>query len=61
MGLFGLLMDAGRPKILLRKIRYTYLIMMKLGTVRYRGTKNYINHMIQPLISAEISIFHQKL
>ena len=60
MGLFGGSFTNGGPKRpTLSKIRHTYPTMMKLGTVvpDLKKIQKYINYVIHPMSSAEISIF----
>ena len=54
-------MGGGAKRAPLPKICHTYPTMMKLGTVipylKKIKKKKYVNHVIQPLSSADISIF----
>ena len=60
----GLLTSGGRQKDPLPKFCHRYPTMMKLGTVipyLKKRFKKYMNHVIQPLSSAEISIFSPEI
>ena len=63
MGIFGAAHGWGGQKCPFPKICHTYPTMMKLGTVTLtqRRSKKYINHVTQPLSSADISIFSPKI
>ena len=66
MPFLGLLLDViegdKKPPLPLRKIRYSYPIMMKTGTVLplLKNIKNYKNYLRQPLSYVDISIFHEE-
>ena len=53
----------GAKRLPLPQMSHTYLAMMKLGTVipYIKKSKKYINHVKQPLSSAEISIFSTEI
>ena len=59
MDLFGATYGCGGKKAPVSKICHTYPAMMKLGTVipYFKKVKKYVNPVIHPLSSTEISIF----
>ena len=63
MGFLGLLTDGGGPKSPLPKICHIYPTKIKLGTVipYLNKIQKYMNHVTQPLSSADISIFSQEI
>ena len=59
----GLLTDGGAKRPPLPKICQTYPTMMKLGKVilYLKRPKNYMNHVMHPLSSADSSIFSSEI
>ena len=63
MGIFGATHGWGGQKVPLPKICHTYPTMTKLGTViaYLKKIQKYMDHVTQPLTSADISIFSPEI